>query len=81
LLNALYNGRHCLVNKTGVEGSGLNRLCAIAEDADDFKTAIQYLYAIPYTNEENEKRQLLLQQLYNNQKNADKLIEIFWSEK
>lgn len=81
LLNALYNGRHCLVNKAGVEGSGLNRLCAIAEDADDFKTAIQYLYAIPYTNEENEKRQLLLQQLYNNQKNADKLIEIFWSEK
>lgn len=81
LLNALYNGRHCLVNKAGVEGSGLNRLCAIAEDADDFKTAIQYLYAIPYTKEENEKRQLLLQQLYNNQKNADKLIEIFWSEK
>ncbi len=81
LLNALYNGRHCLVNKAGVEGSGLNRLCAIAEDADDFKTAIQYLYAIPYTNEENEKRQFLLQQLYNNQKNADKLIEIFWSDK
>ena len=81
LLNALYNGRHCLVNKAGVEGSSLNRLCAIAEDADDFKTAIQYLYAIPYPKEENEKRQLLLQQLYNNQKNADKLIEIFWSEK
>jgi len=81
LLNALYNGRHCLVNKAGVEGSGLNRLCTIAEDADDFKTAIQYLYAIPYPKEENEKRQLLLQQLYNNQKNADKLIEIFWSEK
>ena len=81
LLNALYNGRHCLVNKAGVEGSGLNRLCAIAEDADDFKTAIRYLYAIPYIKEENEKRQLLLQQLYNNQKNADKLIEIFWSEK
>lgn len=81
LLNALYNGRHCLVNKAGVEGSGLDRLCTIAEDADDFKTAIKYLYAIPYANEENEKRQLLLQQLYDNQKNADKLIEVFWSEK
>lgn len=81
LLNALYNGRHCLVNKAGVEGSGLARLCTIAEDADDFKTAIKYLYAIPYANEENEKRQLLLQQLYDNQKNADKLIEVFWSEK
>jgi hypothetical protein len=79
LLNALYNGRHCLVNKAGVEGSGLDKLCTIAEDADDFKTAITYLYAIPYTNEENKKREQLLLQLYNNQKNADKLIEVFWS--
>jgi hypothetical protein len=75
----LYNGRHCLVNKAGVEGSGLDKLCTIAEDADDFKTAITYLYAIPYTNEENKKREQLLLQLYNNQKNADKLIEVFWS--
>ncbi len=81
LLNALYNGRHCLVNNAGVAGSGLDKLCTIAEDADDFKTAIKYLYAMPYAVEENEKRQQLLQQLYNNQKNADKLIEIFWSEK
>ncbi len=80
LLNALYNGRHCLVNKAGVEGSGLDTLCTIAEDADDFKTAIKYLYAIPYVIEENEKRQQRLQHLYDNQKNADKLIEIFWSE-
>jgi galactitol-specific phosphotransferase system IIB component len=79
LLNALYNGRHCLVNKAGVEGSGLDAICTIAEDADDFKTAIKYLYATPYAIEENEKRQQLLQLLYDNQKNADKIIEIFWS--
>lgn len=80
LLNALYNGRHCLVNKAGVTGSGLNALCTIAEDADDFKTAVKYLYAIPYTANENIKRQHLLQQLYSNQSNANKLIEVFWSE-
>ena len=78
LLNALYNGRHCLVNKAGVEGSGLDTLCTIAEDEDDFKKAIKYLYAKPYANEENEKRQQLLLKLYDNQKNANKLIEIFW---
>ncbi len=81
LLNALYNGRHCLVNKAGVEGSGLDKLCTIAEDADDFKTAIKYLYTIPYTESANEKRQQLLQQLYNNQTNANKLIEILWPPK
>ena len=77
LLNALYNGRHCLVNRAGVVGSGLDNACTIAEDADDFKTAIKYLYATPYANKENEKRQQLLQ-LYNNQANAEKIIEIFW---
>ena len=81
LLNALYNGRHSLVNHAGVDGSGLDTLCTIADDADEFKTAIKYLYSIPYTREENEKRELLLQELYNNEKNANKLIEIFWSEK
>lgn len=80
LLNALYNGRYCLVNKAGVEGSGLDELCTIAEDADGFKTAIKYLYSIPYTDKENEKREQFLQRLYNNQKNADKIIEIFWSK-
>ena len=78
LLNALYNGRHCLVNHAGVDGSGLDALCTIAEDADEFKTAIKYLYSLPYSQQENEKREQLLQRLYNNQKNADKIIEIFW---
>lgn len=80
LLNALYNGRHCLVNRAGVAGSGLDTLCTIAEDADDFKTAIKYLYPMPYALEENEKRQQLMLQLYDNKKNADKLIDIFWSQ-
>lgn len=81
LLNALFNGRHCLVNKAGVNGSGLDRICQIAEDAYDFKTAISYLYNIPYDVEDNDRRQDLLQELYNNQKNLDKIIDVFWSEK
>jgi arsenate reductase-like glutaredoxin family protein len=80
LLNALYNGRHCLVNEAGVTGSGLDNLCTIAETAAEFKTIIKNLYTKPYALEENDKRQQVLQQLYNNQKNADRLIEIFWSQ-
>lgn len=79
LLNALYNGRHCLVNKAGVEGSGLNSVCQIAEDGDDFKTAISYLFHIPFAPEENDRRHVLLNGLYNNEKNVEKLIEIFWA--
>ena len=79
LLNALFNGRHCLVNKAGVEGSGLDSICQVAEDADDFKTAISYLYDMPFTTAENEQRQLVLQELYCNKKNLGKIIDIFWA--
>jgi Glycosyl transferases group 1 len=78
LLNALFNGRHCLVNKAGVDGSGLDSICQIAEDADDFKTAIGYLYNIPFTTEEKEHRQCILQELYCNQKNLEKIEAVFW---
>ncbi|MBC7887661.1 MAG: glycosyltransferase [Ferruginibacter sp.] len=78
LLNALFNGRHCLVNKAGVEGSGLDSICQVAEDAEDFKTAISYLYNIPFTSEEKEQRQQVLQELYCNQKNLEKIVEVFW---
>ncbi len=79
LLNALFNGRHCLVNKAGVEGSGLENICGIAEDGDEFIEAISYLFEMPYEEYENTKRQELLQHLYNNQKNAEKIMAYFWS--
>jgi hypothetical protein len=80
-LNALFNGRHCLANRAGVEGSGLNKICQLAEDADDFKTAISYLYNIPFDSEENQHRQLVLQELYCNQKNLEKIVKVFWPDK
>lgn len=80
LLNALYNGRHCLVNKAAVAGSGLESICQLAEDAEEFKTAIGYLYHIPYATVENEHRQVTLDRLYNNKKNLGKITEFFWGE-
>ncbi|MGB5007029.1 MAG: mannosyltransferase, partial [Ferruginibacter sp.] len=78
LLNAVFNGRHCLVNKAGVEGSGLETLCHIAEDALSFQQKIQELYQLPFTNEDLEKRQSLLQATYNNEKNARELMTFLW---
>jgi Glycosyl transferases group 1 len=78
LLNALYNGRHCLVNKAGVQGSGVAHICTIAEDADDFITAINYLYNIPYDATENKQRQAVLNKLFNNDDNVEKIIDFFW---
>ena len=37
LLNALFNGRHCVVNAEAVEGTGLKEVCHLAEGAKEFK--------------------------------------------
>lgn len=75
LLNALFNGRHCLVNPAGADGSGLENVCHIATDAASFKKAITTLYQQPFTEHEKEQRQGLLQTLYNNEENSKKLLE------
>jgi hypothetical protein len=77
LLNALFNGRHCIVNNAGVEGSGLEEVCHIADDATSFKKVIEEIYQQPFTDQEKEKRQGLLQTIYNNEANAIKLIGYF----
>lgn len=78
LMNAVFNGRHCLVNKAGVEGSGLETLCHIAEDALSFQQKIRELYQQPFTTEDLEKRQDLLLNTYNNEKNARELMTFLW---
>jgi hypothetical protein len=74
LLNALFNGRHCIVNAAGVDGSGLKKVCHIAEHKDEFRMLVNQLYYQSFTEEEIQKRQGLLQQLYSNENNAKQLI-------
>jgi len=78
LLNAAFNGRHCLVNKAAVAGSGLENYCHIAETAEDFKGRIKDLYEQPFTEQEIQQRQGLLQNLYNNEANARELMTFLW---
>jgi len=77
LLNALFNGRHCIVNPAGVEGSGLEEACIIAPDAVMFKKAVETMYQLGFTEPEKEKRQGILQRLFNNEGNGKKLADSF----
>lgn len=74
LLNALYNGRHCLVNEAAIQGAAINRLCSIANTADEFKQQVEKLFHQNFTEEDLQKRQPVLEQIYNNEKNARQLI-------
>ena len=49
LLNALFNGRHCVVNAEAVDGTGLREVCHLAEGAEEFKKVIVTLYDRPFT--------------------------------
>lgn len=78
LLNALFNGRHCLVNKAAVEGSGLEAFCRVAEDEISFQKNIEALYQQPFTEQDMQQRRQLLQATYNNEMNARELIRSLW---
>ncbi|MES2431201.1 MAG: glycosyltransferase [Bacteroidota bacterium] len=79
LLNALYNGRHCIVNKAGVEGSEVEQLCMIENSIISMKVAVAGLYNVLYTKDDADNRNAVLSRLYNNKKNAEKLISLFWN--
>ena len=75
LVNALFNGRYCVVNKAAADGSGLESLCYIAADANEFKSLITHLYANPFYNEDIQARHLLLDNMFNNEANAKQMVQ------
>lgn len=75
LLNALFNGRHCIVNNATIDGTGLDTLCHISETEEEFKAAIKQLFVEPFRANEIEKRDQLLKIEFNNKANAEQLIK------
>lgn len=74
LLNALFNGRFCLVNQAAIAGTELEPYCHLVGSATAFQQKIQELYETGFTEEETHRRQGLLQTVYNNEVNAQRLI-------
>ena len=77
LLNALLNGRFCLVNTPVIKGSGLEDLCEVA---DDEKTLVYHLIRLmdqKYPKELYEKKREKLQ-IYDKKQNVAKLLELIY---
>ena len=75
LLNALYNGRFCLVNDDMVRGTALGQLCVVAEEPEQFVSQIQRLMKEDFTEDNIEERDDALKELYQNEKNAQLIID------
>jgi hypothetical protein len=80
LLNALFNGRHCIVNRGMVSGTGLESICHITEGADDMRSKVIDLYSRPIQPEEIRQRKEVLSELYNKEDNVDKLLRSIWTD-
>lgn len=76
LLNALFNGRYCLVNPQMVTGTSLADLCTIASSPSGFKEKIPELFRSDFTNEMILNRRSGLVHNYSNQNNCKLLLEI-----
>ena len=74
LLNALYNGRFCLVNSDMVKGTSLDSLCVVADDSEQMITQIKRLMEEDFTEDDIEERDEQMRQLYDNESNAQRII-------
>jgi glycosyltransferase involved in cell wall biosynthesis len=79
LINALFNGRHCLVNEQTIEGTGLDKGCYIATTASEFKTALSEIYTRPFCEKEIALRHELLDGMFDNQKNAETMVKYLFN--
>ncbi|CAN5226333.1 N/A [soil metagenome] len=78
LINALFTGRHCIVNNQAVEASGLAILCRIANTPSAVQKAISALMPVAFSEAEINKRKQLLENTYSNSANADELIRVIY---
>lgn len=78
IINALFNGRHCVVNDAAIEGTGLEPACHIANTAEAFASVITQLHHLPFAEEEIRLRKKILTGMFNNRENARQLIQLIW---
>ena len=74
LLNALFNGRFCLVNDEMLTGTGLDPLCVIGTTAESFREHVIRLMPMAFTDSDIQRRKELLGDRYSNRKNGELLL-------
>ena len=76
LLNSLFEGRHIVVNRMMLAGSGLDDLCHIADNAPDMIAACRRLLPLAFGEEEISRRRGILIPFYTSSYQAEMLKEL-----
>lgn len=72
VFNALFNGRHCIVNKNMVDDEGILDICSLAESKADYRKVVQSLFKKEYKRSEAKQKAL---SKYNDVENAKIIVE------
>ena len=75
LLNALYRGRHCVVNRHMVQNTGLESLCYVKNTSRDIRALVESLMNVQLSSKQIEERKTILERDFSNKANAAKIIE------
>ncbi|HRX94839.1 MAG TPA: mannosyltransferase, partial [Chitinophagaceae bacterium] len=78
LLHALFEGRHCVVNDAMIDNTDLESTCHSGSNAAALASIIVQLRNQPFTGEEITIRQNVLNEKYDNDRNARIIIQHLW---
>jgi hypothetical protein len=76
LLNSLFAGRHIVVNRPMLSGSGLDELCCIADTPEEMIAACRRLLNKPFDTPEILRRQSLLIPFYTAAYQAEQILQL-----
>lgn len=76
LINALFKGRHCIVNTPMVEDNNLASLCHVADTPSEIIQQINKLWNTEFTSQEVSNRKNILEQEYSPKATALKIIQL-----
>jgi hypothetical protein len=76
LINALYQGRHCIVNNKMVHNTGLEELCIVANSPEKMKAALLNYAQQAFTNEKILARRRILEETFYPERNAFLLADV-----
>jgi hypothetical protein len=79
LLLCLFSGRHVVCNTPMVEGTGLESLCHVHDDPEAMRMSILACMAKPANGAALEARVQVLEERFSNQRNAERIVELFKS--
>lgn len=69
-INALHKSRHCIVNSNMVDDPELLALCTVANTQEEFRTAIEALRYLEFTDEIQDERELVFDRILHDETNA-----------